>query len=39
MSVIAPPAMIDESKHMYVSENALMELIELCEPLEDDQID
>jgi hypothetical protein len=30
--------MEDETKHLYISENALMELMDLCEPLEDDKI-
>lgn len=29
---------IDEKRYLYVSENALMELLDLCEPLEDDKI-
>lgn len=29
----------DQNKHIYVSENALIELMQLCEPLEDEQID
>ena len=29
----------DESKHLFVSENALIELMDLCEPLEDKEID
>jgi len=30
---------LDENKHLYVSENALIELLDLCEPLEDDEIE
>ena len=30
---------IDEKRHLYVSENALMELLDLCEPLEDSMIE
>jgi hypothetical protein len=30
---------IDEKRHLYVSENALMELLDLCEPLEDEKIE
>jgi len=29
----------DENKHIYVSENALMELVELCEPLDMAEVD
>lgn len=29
----------DENKHIYVSEKALMELMELCEPLDEKEID
>lgn len=29
----------DEDKHLYVSEQALIELLELCEPLEDREVD
>ena len=30
---------VDESKHLFVSENALIELMDLCEPLEDHEVD
>lgn len=33
-------ATLDEgNKHLYISENALMELLDLCEPLEDEKIE
>jgi len=30
---------VDENKHLYVSETALLELMDLCEPLEAEEID
>ena len=30
---------IDEKRYLFVSENALMELLDLCEPLEDEKIE
>jgi hypothetical protein len=30
---------IDEKRYLYISENALMELLDLCEPLEDEKIE
>jgi len=32
-------AQVDESKHLFVSENALIELMDLCEPLEELEVD
>lgn len=31
--------MRDENKDIYISENALMELLDLCEPLNDEEVD
>ena len=32
-------SVVDESKHLFLSENALIELMDLCEPLDDAEID
>ena len=30
---------VDENKYVHITENALMELMDLCEPLEEEDID
>ena len=30
---------INENKHLFVTENNLIELMEICEPIDDDEVD